>query len=131
MKKMTLAIVLVTALLCVLAACSSSSSESEGTQATDSSKKVTLKIIHWQQENINNYIKEFNTKFEAKYPDVKVEYTTVPADATYDQLMQTRMNAGSNGDVDIIPLKSSFVGARRNGQVVLLIRCGSNGSMPG
>ncbi|WP_338707262.1 ABC transporter substrate-binding protein [Paenibacillus amylolyticus] len=111
MKKMTLAIVLVTALLCVLAACSSSSSESEGTQATDSSKKVTLKIIHWQQENINNYIKEFNTKFEAKYPDVKVEYTTVPADATYDQLMQTRMNAGSNGDVDIIPLKSSFVGA--------------------
>ncbi|WP_340028147.1 extracellular solute-binding protein [Paenibacillus sp. FSL H7-0940] len=111
MKKMTLAIVLVTVLLCVLAACSSSSSESEGTQATDSTKKVTLKIIHWQQENINNYIKEFNTKFEAKYPDVKVEYTTVPADATYDQLMQTRMNAGSNGDVDIIPLKSSFVGA--------------------
>lgn len=111
MKKMTLAILLVTALLCVLAACSNSSSESEGTQATDSSKKVTLKIIHWQQENINNYIKEFNTKFEAKYPDVKVEYTTVPADATYDQLMQTRMNAGSNGDVDIIPLKSSFVGA--------------------
>ncbi|GGH66439.1 putative ABC transporter extracellular-binding protein YurO [Paenibacillus silvae] len=111
MKRKMLMISLVTVLLFVLAACNSNSTDSDGKASTDNGKKVTLKIIHWQQENINNYIKQFNAKFEEKYPDVKVEYTTVPADATYDQLMQTRMNAGSTGDVDIIPLKSSFVGA--------------------
>ncbi|ASR46244.1 sugar ABC transporter substrate-binding protein [Paenibacillus kribbensis] len=106
MLKKSFSLLLVTALIVVLAACGKGSEA-----AQDGNKKVTLKIIHWQQENINNYIKEFNKRFEEKYPDVQVEYTTVPADSTYDQLMQTRMNAGSSGDADIIPLKFSFVGA--------------------
>lgn len=112
MLKKLLSLSIVTVLIVVLAACGrSSSSSSDGEQGQSAGGKVTLKIIHWQQENINNYIKEFNKKFEEKYPEVTVEYTTVPADATYDQLMQTRMNAGATGDADIIPLKFSFVGA--------------------
>lgn len=111
MFKKLLMMSFVTVLILVLAACSNAEETAGGSSTDGGKEKVTLKIIHWQQENINNYIKEFNKKFEEKYPEVKVEYTTVPADATYDQLMQTRMNAGDSGDADIIPLKSSFVGA--------------------
>ncbi|RXZ80884.1 extracellular solute-binding protein [Paenibacillaceae bacterium] len=115
MFKKGVSLLLAFVLLTVLAACSGGSGGSEGTGSGEKpgvksggDKKVTLKIIHWQQENINNYIKAFNKKFEDQHPGVTIEYTTVPADATYDQLMQTRMNAT---DADIIPLKFSFVGA--------------------
>ena len=110
MFKKSLALSLAVIMLLVLAACGSNSNEGNESKNENGSNqdKVTLKIIHWQQENINNYIKEFNKRFEEKYPEVKVEYTTVPADATYDQLMQTRMTAN---DADIIPLKHSFIGA--------------------
>lgn len=103
MFKKALALSLSVIMLVVLAACGSNGGTTES-----GDKKVTLKIIHWQQENVNKYIEEFNKKFEEKYPNVKVEYTTVPADSTYDQLMQTRMKAT---DADIIPLKHSFIGA--------------------
>lgn len=103
MFKKAVALSLSVIMLVVLAACGSNGGTTES-----GDKKVTLKIIHWQQENVNKYIEEFNKKFEEKYPNVKVEYTTVPADSTYDQLMQTRMKAT---DADIIPLKHSFIGA--------------------
>lgn len=108
MFKKATALSMAIVMLLIVAACGSSGSGESGTGSTSGDKKVTLKIIHWQQENINNFIKAFNQRFEETYPEVKVEYTTVPADATYDQLMQTRMTAT---DADIIPLKFSFIGA--------------------
>lgn len=103
-KTSALSLTVVLLMTLVLAACGGGKDEATG----NGNKKVTLKIIHWQQENINNYMKDFNKLFEEKYPEVTVEYTTAPADATYDQLMQTRMTAT---DADIIPLKFSFIGA--------------------
>lgn len=96
-------IIMTLVLLLMLAACGSG-----GRNNPSGDEQITLKIIHWQQENINNAIKEINQKFEDKYPNVKVQYDTVPPDATYDQLMQTRINAK---DTDILALKTSFIGA--------------------
>lgn len=122
MLKKWSAVFLAIALIFTLAACGSGNSADNGggkegdgnsnnPATSDSgggkSEKVTLKIIHWQQENINNAIEAINKKFEDTYPNVKVEYITAPPDATYDQLMQTRMNAT---DTDILALKTSFIG---------------------
>lgn len=72
-------------------------------------KQVTLKVLHWINEPVNVYMNDvFIPKFQDKYPNVKVEYTMVPSDDTYDQLMQTRINAN---DADIMAFRSSFVGA--------------------
>lgn len=66
---------------------------------------ITLKIIHWQNEGTNVFYEAFNKKFTEKYPHITVDYTTVPSDATYDQLQQTRINAN---DTDLLAIKSGF-----------------------
>ncbi len=66
---------------------------------------VTLKVIHWINEGTNKYYEDFNKRFTERYPNIKVDYTIVPSDATYDQLQQTRVSAN---DVDILALKSGF-----------------------
>ncbi|GIO16745.1 sugar ABC transporter substrate-binding protein [Cohnella xylanilytica] len=83
----------------------SGSSGSASPDSGSSNEKVTLKIIHWINEPVNKYYEEFNKKFTEKYPNIKVDYVTVPSDATYDQLQQTRINAN---DADLVALKSGF-----------------------
>lgn len=58
-----------------------------------------IKILHWKQENINKAIEEINKKFEEKYPEYKVEYTTTGPDDEYKQAQRARITAG---DVDIL-----------------------------
>lgn len=81
------------------------SSQAASKDTGKSGDKVTLKIIHWINEPVNKYYEEFNKKFMEKYPNIKVDYVTVPSDATYDQLQQTRINAN---DTDLLALKSGF-----------------------
>lgn len=74
-----------------------------------SDEKVTLRILHWINEPVNKFMNDvFIPQFEDKYPNVTIDYTTVPSDDTYDQLMQTRINAN---DADILAFRSAFVGA--------------------
>ncbi|MCD1261296.1 extracellular solute-binding protein [Paenibacillus athensensis] len=75
---------------------------------TDSGKAVTLKVIHWKNEAANKWFDKFNKKFEEKYPNIKIDYTTVPSDDTFKQLQQTRIQAN---DVDVITNLSALVGA--------------------
>lgn len=82
----------------------SSSSGGSGDQIAGG-EKVTLKVIHWINEGTNKYYEDFNKRFTERFPNVTIDYTIVPSDATYDQLQQTRVNAG---DVDILALKSGF-----------------------
>ncbi|MCC3372404.1 ABC transporter substrate-binding protein [Cohnella sp. REN36] len=109
LKKLTL-LCLGLALVVPLAACGGKSGNDESASSPGGSKgssggKVTLKIIHWINEPVNKYYEEFNKKFEEKYPNIKVDYVTVPSDATYDQLQQTRVNAN---DADLMAIKSGF-----------------------
>jgi raffinose/stachyose/melibiose transport system substrate-binding protein len=116
MKRFTL-LVLSLVLVFILAACggnnknNSSNTSAEKQPAKDNAavsddeKPITLKIIHWQNEGTNTFYEEFNKKFTEKYPHIKVDYTTVPSDATYDQLQQTRINAN---DTDLLAIKSGF-----------------------
>ncbi|GIQ68962.1 extracellular solute-binding protein [Xylanibacillus composti] len=117
MKKWS-ALLLTMAVLLVLSACSggnggsatqSPNGDSGSKGSGDAGKQVTLRVLHWINEPVNKYMEDvFIPQFEEKYTNVKIDYTTVPSDSTYDQLMQTRINAN---DADIVAYKSSFVGA--------------------
>jgi raffinose/stachyose/melibiose transport system substrate-binding protein len=115
MKRFTL-FMLSLVLVFILAACggnnnnNSSNTSDEKQPAKDTAvssddKPITLKIIHWQNEGTNTFYEEFNKKFTERYPNITVDYTTVPSDATYDQLQQTRINAN---DTDLLAIKSGF-----------------------
>lgn len=115
------ALLLAMVVLIVLSACSGgngggatqspkgNSGNSGSTDSGGAGEQVTLRVLHWINEPVNKYMEDvFIPQFEEKYTNVKIEYTTVPSDSTYDQLMQTRMNAN---DADVVAYKSSFVGA--------------------
>lgn len=104
MVKKISAIVLAGALTLSLAACggggnnAASGSDNEGAK-TSSGKKQVIKILHWKQENINKAMEEINAKFEEKYPEYKIEYTTTGPDDEYKQAQRARLTAN---DVDIL-----------------------------
>lgn len=104
MVKKISAIVLAGALTLSLAACGSggnnaaSGSGAEGAKGS-SGKKQVIKILHWKQENINKAMEEINAKFEEKYPEYKIEYTTTGPDDEYKQAQRARLTAN---DVDIL-----------------------------
>jgi raffinose/stachyose/melibiose transport system substrate-binding protein len=116
MKK-TAIIWLALVMVFVLAACGGNNTANNGgsnspgasNKGNDSAKSgdaaVTLKVIHWINEGTNTYYEGFNKRFTEKYPNIKVDYTIVPSDATYDQLQQTRINAN---DTDLLAIKSGF-----------------------
>jgi len=101
-----------------LAGCGGTSTDSGSSATTapatsdapkaDAGKAVTLKVIHWKNEAANKWFDKFNKKFEEKYPNIKIDYTTVPSDDTFKQLQQTRIQAN---DVDVITNLSALVGA--------------------
>jgi len=117
MKRYTL-LMLSLILVIILAACGGNNvnTASEPKPATTNAKDntpaaeatedpITLKVIHWQNEGTNKFYEAFNKKFTERYPHITVDYTTVPSDATYDQLQQTRINAN---DTDLLAIKSGF-----------------------
>lgn len=103
MVKKISAIVLAGALTLSLAACGGGNNAASGSDAegakTSSGKKQVIKILHWKQENINKAMEEINAKFEEKYPEYKVEYTTTGPDDEYKQAQRARLTAN---DVDIL-----------------------------
>ena len=102
MVKKFSAILLSSALMLSLAACGGNNASSENTNAsggTASGGKKVIKILHWKQENINKAIVEINKKFEEKYPEYKVEYTTTGPNDEFIQAQRSRITAG---DVDIL-----------------------------
>ena len=110
-KKLS-AILLAGALTFSLAACGSDSAD-KGTPAKGD-KKV-IKILHWKQDNINKAVEEINKKFEEKYPEYKIEYTTTGPDDEYKQAQRARITAN---DVDVLADLSGMRLSRRNGHRV-------------
>ncbi|MDB5055970.1 MAG: sugar transporter substrate-binding protein [Bacilli bacterium] len=114
------ALLMVSALVVVLSACGgaattvSTSSPDAGTAATvapkatdaPAAKQTVIKMIGWKQQAENDWITDFNKKFEAAHPEYKIDYTISLPDDPYKQLQLTRMNAN---DVDIMPHLSSFI----------------------
>lgn len=102
MIKKVSALILAGALTFSLAACgnnSSTSNSGDGKDKASSGDKKVIKILHWKQDNINKAIKEINAKFEAKYPEYKIEYTTTGPDDEYKQAQRARLTAN---DVDVL-----------------------------
>jgi raffinose/stachyose/melibiose transport system substrate-binding protein len=103
-KKMISMLTLVS-LLAAAAGCGKSDTEepSGGNQAAptetgENQETVVLKMLEHSNEATNNAIKALNDKFMEKYPNIKIESTTVEAQQ-YPQVLQTRLAAG---DVDLI-----------------------------
>jgi raffinose/stachyose/melibiose transport system substrate-binding protein len=119
------ALLMVSALVVVLSACGgaattvSTSSPDAGTAATAApkatdapvAKQTVIKMIGWKQQAENDWITEFNKKFEAAHPEYKIDYTVVLPNDPYKQLMATRINAD---DVDIFPDASSFINGAKD-----------------
>ncbi|OBZ11928.1 sugar ABC transporter substrate-binding protein [Bacillus sp. FJAT-27264] len=111
MVKKLSAILLSSVLLLALTACgggnngngasggATNGSSDGATEKPASGEKKVVKILHWKQENINKAIQEINKKFEEKYPEYKVEYTTTGPDDEFKQAQRARITAG---DVDVL-----------------------------
>ncbi|MFF2912302.1 ABC transporter substrate-binding protein [Paenibacillus sp. NPDC057934] len=111
MVKKLSAILLSSVLLLALTACgggnngngasggATNGSSNGATEKPASGEKKVVKILHWKQENINKAIQEINKKFEEKYPEYKVEYTTTGPDDEFKQAQRARITAG---DVDVL-----------------------------
>lgn len=100
MVKKLSAVALSSALLLSLTACGGNdASEGKDTTGTATGKKTVIKILHWKQDNINKAIESINKKFEEKYPEYKIEYTTTGPNDEYIQAQRSRITAG---DVDIL-----------------------------
>lgn len=76
-----------------LSACSGD----EGTP-TDGTVSGTLQVLTPSADSSDKAFAALNAAFEAKYPDVKVEYTTVPTN-NYSSAMSSRLTAGN---VDVL-----------------------------
>jgi raffinose/stachyose/melibiose transport system substrate-binding protein len=100
------------------ASCSSSSNGSEtsagaatsvasnGNSGGDSGEPVTLKIINWVNPPANDAIKKINSQFEAKYPNIKVDYQLAANTAgSYATMLQTTVSSHS---ADIITVNFPF-----------------------
>lgn len=118
LKKWT-ALALVSVMVFVVSACGGTKSGTETTSpsaaaSTDAPKatekapteKTVIKMIGWKQEAQNVWMTEFNKKFEAAYPQYKVDYTVSLPDDVFKQLQTTRLTAN---DVDLVPHLSSFI----------------------
>ncbi|AWP26185.1 ABC transporter substrate-binding protein [Paenibacillus glucanolyticus] len=96
-KKLS-AVLLAGALTFSLTACGGSSDSADKETPAKGDKKV-IKILHWKQDNINKAVEEINKKFEEKYPEYKVEYTTTGPDDEFKQAQRARITAN---DVDVL-----------------------------
>lgn len=84
-------------------ASASSSSEAAGS-AQPSGEQVTLRVMDWADSE-KPYREQFIKDFEAKYPNIKIEYTLL----TVDQFQNTILTAVKSGDApDLFPLPSSM-----------------------
>jgi raffinose/stachyose/melibiose transport system substrate-binding protein len=83
----------------------SGASQTASSAAADNSP-VTLKIINWVNPPANDALKKINSQFEAKYPNIKVDYQ-IAANTTgsYATLLQTTVTSHS---ADIITTNFPF-----------------------
>ena len=82
------AAVAVGAMLMPLAACG-------GDTAADGGK-TTLTMFTWDNDEV---MKPYIEAFEAKYPDIKVDQSSAPANGDKDQILNTRITGGQAPDV--------------------------------
>ncbi|BBH19037.1 hypothetical protein Back11_03820 [Paenibacillus baekrokdamisoli] len=104
MKKL-LSVSLLLALSVVTAACGGKNENNPTTNKpktnnTAPAKVTTIKMLHWQQDNINAAIEKINADFEKEFPQYKVEYTKTEPNDVYKQAMRTHLTAN---DIDIFP----------------------------
>lgn len=105
MVKRLSTVLLASSLALALAACSGGnngkgeSSEAGAKEKAGAGDKKVIKILHWKQANINKAIQEINKKFEEKYPEYRIEYTTTGPDDEFKQAQRGRITAG---DVDVL-----------------------------
>jgi len=88
-------LVFTTLLATSLVGCGSKSSTTVSTKTED--KPVTLQLLAWSNPATTTALKVLNDNFTKKYPNIKVEVTSVDS-ATYPNLVQTRIAAG-NADI--------------------------------
>lgn len=126
MKKISslIAILLIMA-ICMVACSCTQSNTSEGNESTgpkdsgkdSGAKQVTLKMIGWEAspletKSVQNGLKNFMDK----YPNIKVEYTTVPGDNYLSKLMT--MIAGNAGPDVFFCGTDAYRTMAKNGQLL-------------
>lgn len=72
----------------------------DGGDDTAGGGKVTLKIIGWKGSAAEPAkMKEINAAFEAAHPNIKIDYTIIPAGDTYEQKLNSEFLSGEAEDV--------------------------------
>ena len=96
--KMLCTLMLTTMLTTSLVGCGSKDSTAPETSTKpEETKPITLQLIAWSNPATVTALTVLNDNFTKKYPNIKVEVTTVDS-ATYPNLVQTRV-AASNADI--------------------------------
>jgi len=83
---------------------SQSASSSPSAKPQPSGEKATLRVMDWADSE-KPYREQFIKDFEAKYPNIKIEYTLL----TVDQFQNTILTAVKSGEApDLFPIPSSM-----------------------
>lgn len=95
-------------ILQLLSACASSATKEkvkDNKDSKDSSdEKITLRVMDWADSE-KSYREQFIKDFEAKYPNIKIEYTLL----TVDQFQNTITTAIKSGDApDLFPIPNGM-----------------------
>ncbi|MDI4643813.1 ABC transporter substrate-binding protein [Cohnella hashimotonis] len=86
------------------ASASPSSSSSAAAPSSPTGEKVTLRVMDWADSE-KAYREQFIKDFEAKYPNIKIEYTLL----TVDQFQNTILTAIKSGDApDLFPIPATM-----------------------
>ena len=106
-KKLTFLTVLLVVLSMVLTACGGTTAETPvadqptgGEPSAPAAEPVTLRVLIHQHPPLVEFMEEFNTRFEAAYPNVTVDMTVVNAN-DLATVTQTRLTAN---DIDVIDM---------------------------
>lgn len=83
---------------------SSQASSPAAAPSSSSGERVTLRVMDWADSE-KSYREQFIKDFEAKYPNIKIEYTLL----TVDQFQNTILTAIKTGDApDLFPIPATM-----------------------
>ncbi len=114
-----LLVVSVISVMVGLSACAGS-----GDAPTDGTVSGTLQVLTPSADSSDKAFEALNAAFEAKYPDVTVEYTTVPTN-NYSSAMSSRLTAGNVDVLVAAPVEVPDYAADSKGNDALAAEAGT------
>lgn len=102
--KITAMLLMIVTIVELCVGCANSTASDENNNSDSSEKQITLRVMDWADSE-KEYREQFIQDFEARHPEIKIEYTLL----TSDQFQNTITTAIKSGDApDLFPLPNGM-----------------------